>query len=122
MKRVFGMFEIIFDILYLVTAFILGLYMVVKGDSQLSIMAGIMAIVLSAGDSFHLIPRIMVIKTCQEDKWRKSLGIGKQITSISMTIFYLPVVIWANKNPKIGMLMFPKTCAYLWLIIMCLGL
>lgn len=32
--------------------------------------------------------------------------------------FYLPVVLWVNKNPKIGMLMLPKTCVYLWMIIM----
>jgi hypothetical protein len=35
---------------------------------------------------------------------------------------YLPVTIWAKKNPKIGMLMIPKTCAYIWMIAMGLGL
>lgn len=29
---------------------------------------------------------------------------------------YLPVVLWSNKNPKIGMLMIPKTIAYIWMI------
>lgn len=29
---------------------------------------------------------------------------------------YLPVVIWGKKNPKVGMLMIPKTCAYMWMI------
>lgn len=33
-------------------------------------------------------------------------------------LFYLPVVIAVNKNPKVGMLMFPKTCAYMWMVIM----
>ena len=33
-------------------------------------------------------------------------------------IFYLPVVLWASVNPKIGMLMLPKTICYVWLIIM----
>ena len=28
--------------------------------------------------------------------------------------FYLPVVLWADVNPLIGMLMIPKTCAYVW--------
>jgi hypothetical protein len=28
-------------------------------------------------------------------------------------LFYLPVVLWAKKNPKIGMLMLPKTAAYI---------
>lgn len=35
---------------------------------------------------------------------------------------YLPVVLWANVNPKIGMLMLPKTCAYIWMLGMCLSL
>ncbi len=30
---------------------------------------------------------------------------------------YLPVVLWADKNPKIGMLMLPKTCAYAAIIL-----
>ncbi len=36
--------------------------------------------------------------------------------------FYLPVVLWVNRLPKLGMLMFPKTCAYVWMILMCLPL
>ena len=36
--------------------------------------------------------------------------------------FYLPVVLWSNQNPKVGMLMLPKTCAYLWMLAMCLSL
>lgn len=35
---------------------------------------------------------------------------------------YIPVVLWAKKNPKIGMLMMPKTMAYMWIIIMGLHL
>lgn len=36
--------------------------------------------------------------------------------------FYLPVVLCSNRNPKIGMLMLPKTCAYIWMLVMCLSL
>jgi hypothetical protein len=32
--------------------------------------------------------------------------------------FYIPVVLWADVYPLIGMLMLPKTCAYVWLIWM----
>ncbi|MCE5236229.1 MAG: hypothetical protein ABFC62_02935 [Clostridiaceae bacterium] len=32
--------------------------------------------------------------------------------------FYLPVVLWAEKRPALGMLMLPKTCAYVWIIAM----
>jgi hypothetical protein len=32
--------------------------------------------------------------------------------------FYIPVVLWADINPIIGMLMLPKTCAYVWIVCM----
>ena len=35
-------------------------------------------------------------------------------------IFYIPVVLWAGMYPVIGMLMLPKTCAYVWAV--CMGL
>ena len=31
--------------------------------------------------------------------------------------FYIPVVLWANAIPMIGMLMIPKTCAYVWTVL-----
>lgn len=31
--------------------------------------------------------------------------------------FYLPVVLWADQVPMIGMLMIPKTCAYVWTVL-----
>ena len=31
--------------------------------------------------------------------------------------FYIPVVLWANAIPLIGMLMIPKTCAYVWTVL-----
>lgn len=31
--------------------------------------------------------------------------------------FYIPVVLWADAFPLIGMLMIPKTCAYVWTIL-----
>jgi hypothetical protein len=32
--------------------------------------------------------------------------------------FYFPVVLWAEISPMIGMLMLPKTCAYVWIVWM----
>jgi hypothetical protein len=50
-------------------------------------------------------------------------GLGVMWLAIILSFaFYLPVVLWANKIPKIGMLMLPKTCVYIWMIIMCLSL
>ena len=31
--------------------------------------------------------------------------------------FYIPVVLWAEVVPAIGMLMIPKTCAYVWTVL-----
>ena len=31
--------------------------------------------------------------------------------------FYIPVVLWAEVHPLIGMLMIPKTCAYVWTVL-----
>lgn len=31
--------------------------------------------------------------------------------------FYIPVVLWADSIPLIGMLMIPKTCAYVWTVL-----
>ena len=31
--------------------------------------------------------------------------------------FYIPVVLWADTIPLIGMLMIPKTCAYVWTVL-----
>lgn len=32
--------------------------------------------------------------------------------------FYIPVVLWADTLPLVGMLMIPKTCAYVWIVWM----
>lgn len=31
--------------------------------------------------------------------------------------FYIPVVLWEDSIPLIGMLMIPKTCAYVWIVL-----
>ncbi|MDR1510642.1 MAG: hypothetical protein LBS53_13510 [Synergistaceae bacterium] len=36
--------------------------------------------------------------------------------------FYIPVVLLAKKRPAVGMLMLPKTCVYIWMLIMGLSL
>jgi hypothetical protein len=35
--------------------------------------------------------------------------------------FYIPVVLWAQVNMLIGMLMIPKTLAYLWIVFIGFG-
>jgi hypothetical protein len=34
-------------------------------------------------------------------------------------LFYIPVVLFANKRPMVGMLMLPKTLSYVWILILC---
>lgn len=33
-------------------------------------------------------------------------------------LFYLPVVLWSDAYPMVGMLMMPKTCMYIWAVVM----
>lgn len=33
-------------------------------------------------------------------------------------LFYLSVVFWADVHPMVGMLMLPKTCMYIWAVVM----
>lgn len=205
--------ETLFDVCYLVSVITIGIRMVKssKNNRQFKLF-GWMAIVLGAGDSFHLIPRMIALCTTGLENFTVALGLGKWITSVTMTLFYvllyyvwreryeikgqknltiavylfaairialcmmpqnnwlsadaplswgiyrnipfaviglitivlfytsakqnndtafkwvwmtivlsfgfyIPVVLWANTIPMIGMLMIPKTCAYVWTVI-----
>lgn len=202
-----------FDAVYLISVITIGILMIrgSKGDRQFRLF-GWMAVVLGAGDSFHLVPRALALCTTGLENYTFSLGVGKWITSVTMTIFYvllyyvwrqrykisgrggvtaavyglagvrialcmmpqnrwlsveaplswgiyrnipfallglvvlvlfyrsareqedtafrwmwltivlsfgfyIPVVLWADTLPLIGMLMIPKTCAYVWAIL-----
>lgn len=95
--------ETVFDILYLSFALIAGLTMLLKGTSPLVKKAGLMAVLLGAGDSFHLIPRFYALWTTGLEANAAMLGIGKFITSITMTIFYLILYyIWRERYQIIG--------------------
>ena len=205
--------ETLFDICYLVTVLTVGIRMIrgAKGSRQFELF-GWMAVVLGAGDSFHLVPRALALCTTGLDSFAFQLGLGKWITSVTMTVFYvllyyvwreryevegqksltvavyalaairvilcmmpqnqwltdrspliwgicrnipfallgilvivlfyrsakergdkafgwmwltivlsfgfyIPVVLWAEAVPMIGMLMIPKTCAYVWTVM-----
>lgn len=205
--------ETLFDTVYLITVITLGIRMIVKSSNHSQYrLFGIMAVVLGAGDSFHLIPRAFALCTTGLENFTAALGAGKFVTSITMTIFYIllyyvwrirydihgqnnttllvcllaglrillclfpqnqwlsadaplswgiyrnipfallglliivlfcksakerqdkafrwmwltivlsfgfyiPVVLWADAVPLIGMLMIPKTCAYVWTVV-----
>ena len=205
--------ETVFDAFYLVFVISIGIRMVKgsKNNRQFQLF-GWMAIVLGAGDSFHLVPRALALCTTGLENYTVPLGLGKWITSVTMTVFYvllyyewreryqikgknsltiatyalagirialcmmpqndwlsanaplswgiyrnipfavlgllmivlfyksakenndtsfqwmwltivlsfgfyIPVVLWADVIPMIGMLMIPKTCAYVWTVV-----
>lgn len=76
-----------FDILYLLFAITFGCILIVKRKDKTALLFGIMALVLGVGDAFHLIPRVISYFINDELVFWK--GLGKLITSITMTIFYL---------------------------------
>ena len=81
--------ETLFDSIYLTGVMILGLLMIKKSNGNKQyLLFGIMAIVLGLGDSFHLVPRALALCTTGLQDYTFALGIGKFITSITMTIFY----------------------------------
>ena len=205
--------ETLFDAVYLITVITLGIRMIRgSGNSRQFRLFGWMAVVLGAGDSFHLIPRALALCTTGLENYTVALGLGKCITSVTMTVFYvllyyvwrlrykvsgqsgltaavyvlagvrvalcmmpqnqwisadaplswgiwrnipfallglvvivlfyrstkehgdsafrwmwltivlsfgfyIPVVLWADAVPLVGMLMIPKTCAYVWTVL-----
>lgn len=91
--------ETLFDVVYLTTVVTLGILMIknAHGNKQYTLF-GIMAVVLGSGDSFHLVPRAIALCTTGLENYTVSLGIGKFITSITMTIFYvLLYYVWRKR-------------------------
>lgn len=94
-----AIFETLFDIIYLSTVITLGIQMIrhSKGEQQYRLY-GIMAVILGCGDAFHLIPRAYALCTDGLAAHAASLGIGKLVTSITMTIFYVILYqVWRSR-------------------------
>lgn len=119
--------ETVFDVIYLFTVIIIGIIMIVKSRGNLQFrLFGIMAVTLGCGDAFHLVPRAYALCTTGLENFSEALGIGKLITSITMTIFYvilyhiwrirynvkgktvLNVVIYTLAAARIGLCCFPQ--------------
>ena len=183
--------EAIFDAGYLIFDLIAGiLFFAFSKGNTLFVLYGILTLTLCGGDAFHLVPRIIRALRGSHDKIKKMLGRGLQISSITMTAFYiilmyvwkytfpeltapvaveaiiwisaiirivvcilpqnnwctdegntngyhmtrmiaaiiisfgcyLPVTLFSKTKPKVGLLMIPKTCAYMWIVAMGLQL
>ncbi|MCM1145665.1 MAG: hypothetical protein NC318_13495 [Blautia sp.] len=82
--------ETLFDIVYLSLVITTGIRMMVKGRREKQyFLFGLMALILGAGDAFHLLPRAYALCTTGLENYTAALGIGKLVTSITMTIFYV---------------------------------
>ena len=151
--------ESIFDAGYLIFDLIAGiLFFAFSKGNPLFILYGVLTLTLCGGDAFHLVPRIIRAVRGNNDKIKKQLGIGLQVSSITITAFYIvllyiwkltfpeltapvaveamiwisaiiisfgcciPVTLFSKSKPKVGLLMIPKTCAYMWIIAMGLQL
>ena len=79
--------ESLFDIVYLVIAVTIGIRILSRSKNRLSTLMGYSILILGCGDAFHLIPR--VLNYFIDDNFNFYLGLGKLITSITMTIFYI---------------------------------
>ncbi len=91
--------ETLFDTVYLFSVITIGILMIrkSKGNRQFT-MFGIMAVLLGSGDAFHLVPRAIALCTTGLENFTVQLGLGKCITSITMTIFYVVLYhIWRER-------------------------
>ena len=88
MKLMPALPESIFDICYLVFAIVSGVLLLKKSKGRKYIrIFGIMTLLLGCGDAFHLVPRVLNYWT--DGDYTAALGIGKLVTSITMTLFYI---------------------------------
>ena len=82
--------ETAFDVVYLTTVITIGIIMMLKSKGVKEyLLFGIMAVTLGCGDAFHLVPRALALCTTGLENYTAALGIGKLITSITMTAFYI---------------------------------
>ncbi|MBI9093314.1 MAG: hypothetical protein JEY71_00380 [Sphaerochaeta sp.] len=99
-----ALMETLFDVVYLTTVITLGILMVrgSQGNKQY-LLFGIMAVVLGCGDAFHLIPRAIALSTTGLENFTVALGIGKCITSLTMTAFYILLYyVWRKRYDIVG--------------------
>ena len=90
--------EAVFDVGYLLFDLIAGIiFIALSNGNKLYVLYGILTLTLCGGDAFHLVPRVMRAVKGSNDKINRMLGRGLQISSITMTVFYVILLyIWKN--------------------------
>ena len=100
-----ALFESSFYVIYLVFILGLGIYFIkqsLNSNKRYYILFGLACLILGIGDAFHLVPRAIGLfnKTLDNPSATLAmwLGIGKLITSVTMTIFYVLVYLFIFKR------------------------
>ena len=98
--------ETLFYVIYLVLMPMAGLFLILKrknGNGWL--LFGLAMVILAFGDAFHLVPRAVSLFTKTLDDPSPTLamwlGLGKLITSITMTVFYVLFYLFIYKRAGI---------------------
>ena len=93
--------EAVFDAGYLIFDLVAGiLFFAFSNGNDLFVLYGILTLTLCGGDAFHLVPRIIRAVHGSNDRIKKQLGIGLQVSSITMTAFYIILMyIWKLTFP-----------------------
>ena len=68
---------------------------------------------------FALMGLWIIVLFYQQAKQKEDFVFKYMWLAITLSfLFYIPVVLWADTLPMIGMLMIPKTLAYVWVVWM----
>ena len=95
--------EAIFDAAYLTFDLIAGiLFFAFSKGNPLFILYGILTLTLCGGDAVHLVPRITRAVHGSNDRVKRQLGIGLQVSSITMIVFYIILMyVWKYTFPEL---------------------
>ena len=94
--------EAIFDAVYLIFDLVAAiLFFIYSNGDMLFILYGILTLTLCGGDAFHLVPRIIRAVRGSDEKIKRQLGIGLQVSSVTMTVFYIILMyVWKFTFPE----------------------
>lgn len=96
--------EAVFDVFYLGFDLVAACIFLAKADGRnLFVLYGIMTLVLCGGDAWHLVPRVIKALKGESEKVRAYMGRGLQVSSITMTGFYVILLyIWKATFPELA--------------------
>lgn len=105
--------ESTFDIMYLAFAVISGCLILKKASDRTERLIGIATLLLGLGDAFHLVPR--VLNYFIEADFSAALGVGKLVTSLTMSVFY--VLLYHIWQGYFGVKAERKMSAAVWMLL-----